>query len=127
MKNIQDFTKFFHHIGELCFHLGNVERPLNLFNFTNEKNQIINHEFFVEVTERHPDASHGFYVSFRKRGEFLQFFLMKDFSVVLEYCNLDAKSEIKKTVKYISIREAKEDILSHINYLTMYWDPLKKS
>lgn len=118
MKEIQKFTKFFHEIGELCFQIHKVERPLNVIDFTTQENQIINPDYFKSVKEKYPDVIKGFSIAMQKHGECLNFYLTKDFNVIVEYSNT---KDVIKTTYNTTIDKIKEDMPVYINYLTKHW------
>ncbi len=119
---LEKFNGLFSRLGELCFSMYMVERPLGLFDFTAKDNQIINPYYFVEVKKRHPDALKGFYMAMKKQGENLQFFLLQS-GVAVEY--LDSSGNIVKTDIYASVEMAARVMPGYIHYLTKDWDPLK--
>jgi hypothetical protein len=125
MKEIEMFEEFFCSLGELCFKIYMVERPMCVFDFVTLENQAINKDYFNEIKERHPNVIKGFPLSMRQWGEGVQIFLTDTFGIIVEYITFDHGEKIEKTVKYASLAEARKDKPSFINYLTKAWDPFE--
>lgn len=121
MDQIKGFTKFFSEIGELCLQIHMVERPLRVFDFTTQEGQIINSDYFKSVKEKYPDVINGFYLAMRRTQiESMNFYLTKNYEVIVEYIDRD-RSVIKITT-YGSLSKAREDKPAFINFLTKNWN-----
>lgn len=123
-KHIKKFTEFFYKLGELCFQIYMVERPLNLFDFTTEENQVINHAYFEEIQRKYPGTVKGFYMALKKRGEVIHFYLTKEGKVIVEY-GKSHDDDVIKVATYESVLKASEDKPAFIHFLTKDWNPLK--
>ena len=123
MTEIEKFNKFFTKLGELCFQIHMAERPIRPIDFTSEKNQVINHDYFIEVKQRYPNVIRGFNMTMgRSQFEGVEFYLMNDGKVSVEYINSDMR--LLKTNTYESVSKVQEDLPAYIHFLTRRWNPI---
>ena len=115
---MEKFSKFFAEFGELCFQIGNVERPLNPSDFTRGKNeQIISPEYYDEVKKKFPNTLLGFYIALgRNQIEGVTFYLQENENVVVEFYNTE--HVVEKTIHYATINHLRENKASLIHHLT---------
>ncbi len=126
MERTQDkFCRFFTELGELCFQIGRVERPLHPFNFIRKEGQVINSDYFEEVKKKFPKAVLGFYMAIGKGYGSINCYLIENlsetFSVAVEFCN--NQNEVEKTIHYATVKHLRENKIQLISYLTREWKP----
>jgi hypothetical protein len=112
------FCKFFSEFGELCFQIGNVERPLHPSDFTRGKDkQIINPEYYDEVKKKFPNTLLSFYMALgRNQIESITCYLQENGNVVVEFYNTELA--VEKTIHYATIQHLRENKTSLIHHLT---------
>ncbi len=115
------FCKFFAEFGELCFQIGNVERPLNVFDFTQERGQAINPDYFIELKKKFPKTLLGFYIALGKNNYSINCYLQENGNVLVEFCNKE--NVIEKVICYVTTKHLKDSKTGLIHYLTKEWRP----
>lgn len=124
MDHLKKFTDFFCNLGDICFKIKMVERPIKLLDFTSEKGQVINPEYFKEINLKYPNVIKGFYMAMHRNSQYgVQIFLENDGQIILEY--LSPASTTVKVVRYKSVREIQEERVSIIHFLSKEWNPIK--
>lgn len=112
------FCKFFTEFGELCFQIGNVERPIHPLDFTRDKDkQVINPQYYEEVKKKFPKTLLSFYFALgRNQSDGVVCYLQENGNVVVEFCNTE--QVVEKTIHYATINHLRENKASLIHHLT---------
>ncbi|MBP6856167.1 MAG: hypothetical protein KBC42_02505 [Candidatus Pacebacteria bacterium] len=122
MEIIEKFNKLFCELGELCFNIKMVERPLKPFDFTAKESQPANPDYLDEVLNKHPKTIRGFFMSIRRtQCDSIQCLLQENGEIIVEFYNRDM--EVEKTISYTSVKDLSENKVSIIHFLTREWKP----
>ena len=122
MEIIEKFNKLFCELGELCFNIKMVERPLKPFDFTSKEDQVANSDYLDGVLKKHPKTIRGFYLAIeRKWCDSIACYLQENGEVVVEFYNRDM--EVEKIISYASVKDLSENKVSILHFLTREWKP----